>query len=57
MDNPESPDGENIPQGHSGAGGTCSVEIHQRLGVARISQGLWVQMFPILPWERLPMAL
>ena len=33
------------------------VEIHQRLGVPQISQGLQVQMLQILPWERLLMAL
>ena len=45
-----------VVQGHM-LGPRLVVWIRQRLGGSQISKGLWVQMFPILPRERLPMAL
>ena len=52
-----SPRGTVVQEAHCQRPPRLVVEIHQRLGVLQISQGLWVQMFPVLPWERLLMAL
>ena len=46
-----------VQQAHGHHPPRLGVEIHQRLGVPQISQGIQFHMLPILSWERLLMAL